>query len=83
MSPFMVSSVVPSSLLESIAGFVSRISNIEVAESLALFVSGAKALLWETPTAVTVKAKKTCTKPIVRTLTILIELLRSNLKNKV
>ena len=62
----MVSSVMPSLLLESIAGLLSRISSIEAAESLALLVSGAKALDWETPIAVTVKEKKTCAKLIVR-----------------
>jgi hypothetical protein len=33
---------------------------MEAAESLALLLSGAKALVWETPTADIVKAKKTC-----------------------
>jgi len=48
-------------------GLLSRIQNIEAVESLALLVSGAKALVCETPVAVIVKQKKTCTKLIVRT----------------
>lgn len=55
-------SVMPSVLLESILGLLSIISSIEAAEYLALLVSGAKALVWETPTADIVKAKKTCKK---------------------
>lgn len=58
--PVTDGSVMPSVLLESILGLLSRISSIEAAESLALLLSGAKALLWETPTADIVKAKKTC-----------------------
>jgi hypothetical protein len=54
--------VSPSSLLESILGFLSRIANIEAAESLALAVSGARPLDWETPSAPIVNAKKTCRK---------------------
>lgn len=60
MFPVIVGSVVPSSLLESISDFLSRIPNIETAESLALLASVAMALLWETPIADIVKAKKTC-----------------------
>lgn len=59
ISPVTVGSVMPSSLLESILGLLSRILNIEAAESLALAVSGAKAEVWETPIAESVKAKKT------------------------
>jgi len=36
---------IPSLLLESVVGVVSRMLNIEAAESLALLVSGAKALV--------------------------------------
>lgn len=67
MSPTTFSSDLPLLLLESIVGFLSRISNIEAVESLALAVSGAKALDWETPIAVIVKQKKTCRKYLVRT----------------
>lgn len=56
----------PSLLLESILGLLSSISNIEAAESLALLVSGANALVWETPTADIVKAKKTYKKSLIR-----------------
>lgn len=59
MSPYTVFRVVPSLLLESILGLLSRISKIEAAESLAFLVSGEKAVL-ETPSAEIVKAKKTC-----------------------
>ena len=45
ISPVMVGKVVPSSLLESILGLLSRILNIDAAESLALEVSGPRALL--------------------------------------
>ena len=55
----------PSLLLESMLGLLSRISNIEAAEFLALVVSGAKALECETPFAAIVKAKKTCTNSLV------------------
>ena len=60
MFPVIVGRVVPSSLLESISDFLSRIPNIETAESLALLASVAMALLWETPIADIDKAKKTC-----------------------
>lgn len=60
MFPVIVSSVLPSSLLESILGLLSTILNIEIAESLALLISVAMELLWETPNAEIVKAKKTC-----------------------
>lgn len=63
----MAPTVLPSLLLESMAGLLSRILNIEAAESLALFMSGAKELLWEMPMAVIVKQKKTCTNFVVRT----------------
>ena len=48
-------------------GLLSRILNIEVAESLALLVSGAKTLVWEMPMAVIVKQNKTYTNFVVRT----------------
>ena len=57
--PFIVGSVIPTLLLESILGLLSRIPNMEAAESLALLVSGAMALAWETPVAAIAKAKKT------------------------
>lgn len=60
IAPTTDGNVMPSSLLESILGLLSRISNIEAAESLALLVSGPKAVVWETPTADMVRAKKTC-----------------------
>lgn len=60
ISPYTVFRVVPSLLLESIKGLLSRIPKIEAAESLALLVSGAKAVLWATPSVEIVKAKKTC-----------------------
>lgn len=60
ISPLTLDSVVPSLLLESILGLLSRISNIEAAESFALLVSGAMALVWDTPIAEIVNAKKTC-----------------------
>jgi len=63
----MASSVLPSLLLESMVGVLSRMLNIEAAESLALLVSCAKALDWEMPIAVIVKQKKTCTNFVVRT----------------
>lgn len=60
MFPVTVSSGLPSSLLESILGLSSTILNIEIAESLALLMSVAMELLWETLIAEIVKAKKTC-----------------------
>ena len=59
ISPVMLGSVMPASLLESILGLLSRILNIEAAESFALLESGAIPLDSETPTAEIVKAKNT------------------------
>ena len=52
--------ILPSLLLESIQGLLSRISKIEATDALAWVVSEEKAVLWETPSAEIVKAKKTC-----------------------
>jgi hypothetical protein len=59
MLPVTFSSVIPSSLLESIFDFLSRILKMEIAESLVLVASKASALACETPTAPKTKAKKT------------------------
>ena len=59
----------PSSLLESIADFLSRIANIDAAESFALAESGAMPADWETPNAAIVNAKKTCKELAFRTET--------------
>jgi hypothetical protein len=59
MLPVTFSSVMPSSLLESILDFWSRILKMEIAESLAFVASEANALACATPTAATTKAKKT------------------------
>jgi len=59
MLPVTFSSVIPSSLLESVFDFLSRILKMEIAESLALVASEASALACETPTAAKTKAKKT------------------------
>ena len=57
MSPFTIDKVVPSLLLESILGLLSRSSKIEAVESLALLVSGAMAVASEIANAKNVKAK--------------------------
>ena len=67
----MVCNVKPSSLLESMLGLLSRILNIEAAESMALVESGAKAELWEIPIAETEAAKKTCDRKFTSSIGII------------
>jgi len=57
--PVTLSSVIPSSLLESIFDFLSRILKMDIAESLAFVASEASALACETPIDAKTKAKKT------------------------
>lgn len=61
MVPFTLSRIMPSSLLESMLDFLSRIAKMEATESLALVESGPNALVCETLRLAMVKAKKTCT----------------------
>lgn len=59
MLPVTFSGTIPSSLLESIFDFLSRILKMEIAESLAFVASEASALACETPIVAKTKAKKT------------------------
>lgn len=59
MSPLTLAMTTPSSLLESILDFRSRISKIETADSLALVLSAPIALVREIPLVAKTKTKKT------------------------